>query len=148
MSSMMRTNSYRPRHLLVVFVGLLLLVPGLAVADHDCDGCLGHRRTSWRDFSIYEQVTAEHTHNHASEIIDEQSLHAALVQNTSNSNCYEGNQVWTDSWSGNLKEDSAVLSSETHDGFNDVWTHATGHDWWEDGVHWFVDEQNDWCKNF
>lgn len=135
--------------LVIAMVLAIVVVPIVPALAADCSGCSGHRHTSWTDWGFYEDVHADHTNNHADEVIYKQKVHAALIQNTRNDNCYEGDYAWRDSggpWY--YREDSPILDSGEHGGYNDTWTHASGHDWWDDGVHWYVKEENDWCKSF
>lgn len=143
----MQIVSRRGTTLIAALIAFLVAIPAVATGA-TCLGCDGHRRVVWTDYLLYEKVNADHTNNHADEIIDRQHVHAALVQNTANKNCYEGDIVWNDSWTGDNREDSPILSSGYHTGWSDTWTHASGHDWWDDGSHWIVDEANDWCKSF
>jgi hypothetical protein len=99
----------------------------------------------WVNYGAWERVQADHSHNHASEIIRSQDLHAALIRGGA---CYDGDIMWSDSWAGNYRQNSPILASGTFTGFNATWTLASGHHWFDDGVHWRVNEANDICRDF
>ncbi len=46
-------------------------------------------------------------------------------------------------------EDSRLIKTgKNWRAFNDRWTQASGHNSFEQGVHWFVNEKNDRCVQF
>lgn len=118
-----------------------------ATADDDCKGCLARNVMQWKDYGGYESVRAKQSVNVADETITRQDLHAALINSVENE-CYNGNVRWNNSWSGNGYSDSASLSSGYYTAWSDKWTQASGHNWYEGSIHWYVDGGADICKQF
>lgn len=113
----------------------------------DCKGCLARNVMAWKDYGGWESVRTKQSVNLADEVIGSQDLHAALISSAENK-CYEGNTRWNNSWSGSNRGDSSSLSSGSYTAWSDKWTLASGHNWYEDGIHWMVNEGNDICKQF
>lgn len=113
-----------------------------------CSGCTAYNSMGWTDYGAWESVHVNYTKNTASEVIDQQMVHVALVSNTA-SVCYEGTLRFDDS-TGYLDfyTNSPVLSSGDYTAFNDTWTQASGHDWWDELAHWDINEENDRCRTF
>lgn len=113
-----------------------------------CIGCLAYNSMYWTNYGAYESVGVQRTQNVADEVIDRQETHVALMHSGDNL-CYDGEYVFTDN-TGDLfnQTSSRELSSGKYTAFNDRWTQASGHNWYDEGGHFFVNEANDRCRQF
>lgn len=115
-----------------------------------CSNCLGHAYIFYTDYSLYEWVGVDRVENTADEVIDEQNNHGTLIRNEDGSCSYGGEQVWSEFSPTVANTYSVRIDSDSNSyyGDNDGWVLATGHDWWDDGAHFYVSEGNDVCRAF
>lgn len=113
-----------------------------------CLGCTAFNTMYWTNYGGWESVGVKRTQNTADEIIDKQETHVALM-NSPNNECYDGDFKFQDG-TGDLfnQQNSPKLSSGKYTAFNDRWTQASGHNWFDDGGHFFVNAANDRCRQF
>jgi hypothetical protein len=113
-----------------------------------CSGCGAYNVMYWTNYGAWESVGVQRTQNVASEVIDRQETHVALMNSTINQ-CYDGEYRFTDA-TGDLfnQTNSPQLSSGKYSGFNDRWTQASGHNWYDEGGHFAVNGANDRCRQF
>lgn len=127
--------------------GELLNGPRPETGRADCYQCRARNTMTWRDHHFWESVRVKESRNFASEIIDAQDLHAALISSSYNE-CYNGSQRWTDSEVRYGQQNSPNLSSGNYTAVNDKWTLASGHHWRDQGRDYGVGKGNDICKQF
>lgn len=86
------------------------------------------------------------TRNYASEIIDSQEAHLALI---AGSGCYDGDLKYYGSSGYQYNTQNGLLvNSGWKYGGHGWWTNANGHNWWDDGQHWAVNGAADICRQY
>lgn len=115
------------------------------LSNATCQGCYAWasiaKNNSWPGVNVRAK-----TRNYASETIDKQEAHLALVAGTA---CYDGDYKYQGG-TGNQynREDGSIVDSGWKYGGHGWWTNANGHNWWDDGGHWAVNGSADICRQY
>lgn len=113
-----------------------------------CSGCTGYNQMGWVDYGAFEDVRVYRNQNTAGETIDNQNHHVALISSAANV-CYDGDYRYTkDSGTVLNQANTALIRSPYSRAFNDKWTQASGHNWYDDGGYFFINGSIDQCKQF
>jgi hypothetical protein len=115
----------------------------------DCEGCGAINTMYWTNFGAFEDVGVKRTQNLADEIINRQEVHVALISSPQNQ-CFDGALRFRDGTGNvfNAEDTRRIATGKSWRAWSDRWTQASGHNWHEQGVHWFVNEKNDRCVQF
>lgn len=112
-----------------------------------CEGCLGYNTMGWTDYGFWETVYVKRGQTVASEVLYKAHNHVALTSDQDDQ-CYQGSLRFQDGHTRYNVTQTPFVSSDTNWGGNYRWTQSSGHDWWDDGWHWWLDEGNDVCVQF
>jgi hypothetical protein len=118
----------------------------------DCESCAAFAGMGWKDSGNHEQVRAVSNYNEATEVIDKQNNHAALIMGSGKcftDSAYGGELKWS-AFSGDLSGWAAGpnLESGYYSGSNKTWTVAGGHHWEDGGNQWDINAGPDTCRKF
>ncbi len=119
--------------------------PGVLSNGADCQGC--YAWASINEYSSWPGVKVRaKTRNYASEIIDRQEAHLALVAGSA---CYQGDYKYTGGTGYEYnREDGSLVDSGWKYGGHGWWTNANGHEWLDDGATWTVSGGADVCRQY